>query len=710
MSSKPHHRLISTAIYILSISIYLHPLTLSPTPSQPPSLDTKHSLISRPSPQLDELHITDPSNTDVNGDGTTAYGEAWHNDYWGRPLDSSSSHKSWRPVCVWSFRLWRGRSYCCRWLVGQIARFVGEAVERVLSLMGLGFSSSSTARAREATTAVLASELFTHRFINVLIHTCLVQLIGALSLLLFPNQRNNISSYLAQIMFAIHPTHVEAVANAANRPHILGLLFNLAIVDPSCPLVGVAVCNMLALLTAETALFQLPAVVVTMTAVRYRQLYDERSKSEKVEPTTPANNEEAVKSTQSKHSTLLQTIITLLPRYTMLLFTTSLYLFYRLVINFSLSIPKGLIRPAENPFYTKIDEWTLLQRVANYGYTTSLHVFKSFGIEIVGMSHEYGYDCIPEIQFMSEKGVYVVDVRLGYPLLLLLGGLLLVSYCWYGGFFHNKQSKNDKHSIQSTVEEERTMQILLLLVFLAWMATLFPIAGIFKVGTFIADRIVVASTVGTCIFGGRLLSIWINGHDETNTKQSMQPKQIMKAALLIYVGTIHLAKQTHTRTSQWMDSIPLLESSLQSCPTSIKSNLEMSKLYSGLVPHKLDLKKALALIETAHRIDPTYCDVHQQYGHVYFQQGRYLPFEEAMVHSLMCPFTMGAAMTNWKRYWNVVLSPRNGVVDVEGRKRYDGYMKRIEEMIKMEAEIAADDNMVSEDSDTGDGGMIVDEL
>ena len=136
----------------------------------------------------------------------------------------------------------------------------------------------------------------------------------------------------------------------------------------------------------------------------------------------------------------------------------------------------------------------------------------------------------------------------------------------------------------------------------------------------------------------------------------------------------------------------------------------MSKLYSGLVPHKLDLKKALELIETAHRIDPTYCDVHQQYGHVYFQQGRYIPFEEAMVQSLMCPFTMGAAMTNWKKYWNVLLSPRNGVVDMEGRKRYDGYMKRIEELIQMEAEISAADNNMVLDSDMGDGDMIADEL
>jgi hypothetical protein len=671
------HHATKAFIYLLSLSIYLHPLTHSPTPSRRAS--DQWSLITHPQPQLDELHLVDAANTDVNpkrhddsGTDTNSWKEALRNDYWGRPLDSSSSHKSWRPVSVWSFRFAKGQqSHWCRWIVGFVGRFFGRAADIVLSLLGLGsFADSTTITTSKD---ILASELFTHRFVNVLLHTCLVQVLGVVSLLLFPDQY--MASYIAQILFALHPTHVEAVANAANRPHVLGLLLNLSIVDPSFPLVGVAMCNAAALLSAETALFHLPAIICMMGAVRYRELLDAKKS----------------KDNTSDRSILSQTIIGLIPRYAILALTTTLYLTYRL-FNSSLSIPSGLIRPAENPFYNKLSSWSTTRRFANYGYITSLHVMKSLGVEIVGMSHEYGYDCVPEMKVGMVEGVPVLDLRLGLPFVLVVCAFGLCLWCWFGGSEKpTKSANNASNDSKHHGEEDRTMRILLLLVFFAWMATLFPIAGILKVGTFIADRIVVASTVGTCIFGGRVLAIWIVGLDETKT-QSSQRARVIRTILVLIMCMKYLGVKTHARTAEWMDSVPLLESSLQACPRSIKSNLEMSKLYSGLVPHMIDFKRALTLIETAHKIDPAYCDVHQQYGHVYFQQGRYIPFEKAMVQSLMCPFTMGQAMTNWKRYWNAVLTPRNGVTDVEARKRYDGYMKRIEESIEKEAEIAAEED------------------
>jgi hypothetical protein len=108
----------------------------------------------------------------------------------------------------------------------------------------------------------------------------------------------------------------------------------------------------------------------------------------------------------------------------------------------------------------------------------------------------------------------------------------------------------------------------------------------------------VASTVGVCIFGGRLLAIWVVSQDE-NFSRPNKAIQVIKATSILLLCTKYLAAKTHQLTAEWMDSFSFLESSLRACPRSIKSNLEMSKLYSG---------------ETAHKIDPTYCDVHQQYG------------------------------------------------------------------------------------------------
>jgi hypothetical protein len=72
---------------------------------------------------------------------------------------------------------------------------------------------------------------------------------------------------------------------------------------------------------------------------------------------------------------------------------------------------------------------------------------------------------------------------------------------------------------------------------------------------------------------------------------------------------------------------------------------------------------------------------------------------------------MGQAMTNWKKYWNAVLTPRNGVTDTEARKRYDGYMKRIEESIAREAKKAADEDYDRRLSGggSGDGGYYLED-
>jgi hypothetical protein len=92
-----------------------------------------------------------------------------------------------------------------------------------------------------------------------------------------------------------------------------------------------------------------------------------------------------------------------------------------------------------------------------------------------------------------------------------------------------------------------------------------------------------------------------------------------------------------------------------------------------------------SLISTAQSIDPTYCDVHYQYAHVYFQQGKYVPFEEELAEALQCQFTMGQAMNMWQKYWKVVLRDDGGIHDkrrIEAGTRYNKYMTRIREVIE----------------------------
>ena len=612
--------------------------------------------------------------------------------------------------------------------------------------------SSSSEEGAAAAAVVVASELFVHRIINACIHATLVRLVGILSTLLFftpyrydsnnNNKKKNgkktkrrrrrsnydgpptlllrYTSYCARILFAIHPAHVECVVNAANRPHILALLFNLIICDPSSiSVITFMVLAVVGLLSCETAIFHYPAIVMTMTTIHYRELllckqqqqedegvgvrisYDNTNKT-KEEGTNKKNEQK----TDSSIILLSRTLIELLPRYICLLLLSTIYLLYRKYYNNSLSIPLGLIRPAENPYYdamyNKQPGWDTITSMINYSYIVGLHVAKSMGMEIVGHSHEYGYDCIPEINMSS-----FFDVRLVLPIGIILLFTIFAMYSWYG---YDRFDKDDNDNNDN--EAYRTYRVLLYLVFVSWMATLFPIAGIIKVGTFVSDRIVVASTFGTCIFVGRAFALCIvggidNDDDDYNYKDvgsaagstngSSTKKQrgtatsttITKYTRMIYslvffgLCSYKFARRTIRRSSEWMDSVPLFESSLRACPRSIKSNLEISKLYSGLIPHKTDLDKALSHIRTAQSIDPTYCDVHYQFSHVYIQQMKYILFEEELVEALQCQFTMGQAMNMWNRYWPIILR-NDGNVDnnkIEAGMRYQKYMTKIREVI-----------------------------
>ncbi len=673
----------SIYIHLLSFGIYLHPLTSAPTPSSPPlsspiSSSLPHFATSRgkgsnsgdegdgadngqqrlewpliyaPQPQLDELHIMSLENHDISS-SSSSWTNAWKNDYWGRPLSFDSSHKSWRPMAVWSFRFLKGGG-----LGQKVLALIGELVGRSMNPF-FAFDENEVRRINDNIKTCNvevkmegaqqyqhqqqqhASELFVHRFINVLIHGAIVQLVGTVAMLLFRDndanctattttttttqQLSNFTKYISQLLFAIHPTHVECVVNAANRPHILALLFNATIVDPtSVPMVAMAVLAILGLLSAETAIFHYPAIVFTMTAIRYRELRVSRVMRNVVNKVKKTNSASSA-STPSQHSTLsssstsssappiiIKTIISLLPRCALLVLVSTTYLTYR-YCNDTLSIPDGLIRPAENPFYDKAynlrhtpHSWTWTWRLINYSYILSLHIMKSFGVEMVGYSHEYGYDCIPEMRSLR-------DWRLVLPMMLTLLFGWIVAWSLHGRGWKEEATRTSlgdngsdeedtmlwKKERKVIRDEDTTERVLQCLVFLSWMATLFPIAGILKVGTFVADRIVVASTFGTCIFVGRLFALGIVGSDSSSRNSNDGKKQkaittIISYVILLCLSMHHLASQTHQRASEWMDSVPLLESSLKSCPRSIKSNLEMSKLYSGLVPHMLDLEKAL---------------------------------------------------------------------------------------------------------------------
>lgn len=267
-------------------------------------------------PTLDELHIMSKDNQDIHGEATLQ--SIFSNDYWGRPMVSEASHKSWRPLTVLSFRYLKGID--------------------------------------------LSSELTMHRCVNIITHAAAAEVVGILATRLFPQRQNLfLLQMITKIVFILHPTHVEVTANAANRNHILAVLFSTILCDPSCPLLLLAVALISGFLCSETFLFQVPAAAVTLVVLQYS--------SEKATHNNQTGN------LSSAVLNYVRSALAVLPRLTLMIISICAYLGGRYYFD-TLDIPEGLIRPAENPFYHFKGE----HRFRNYLYTLAVHVFKSWGL------------------------------------------------------------------------------------------------------------------------------------------------------------------------------------------------------------------------------------------------------------------------------------------------------------------------------------------
>ena len=573
--------------HILCLFIYLYPLHAHPYGKTEPGVGGA---------VLDELHIVSKDNKDVFGSSTIE--EVFTNDYWGRPMNSPSSHKSWRPLTILSFRF----------LKGPFEYYQLEA----------------------------------HRFFNVVTHAATAECVSILAVQLFggiavggtDNQWKQPSVLLLRILtkllFALHPTHVEVTANAANRPHLLAVLLAVVLCDPRLHILLVMLLQIAGLLCSETFIFTMPAVVTTLLLIQYR-----RQREQQMQAGSDWK--------EKKFTALLEAFGAMLPRFLSLFLLSVGYLFLRWMMDW-LSIPEGLIRPAENPFFPLSG----VERFRNYIYIVSIHVGKSWFVDFAGFSHEYGFECIRQVQDWGDPRLAVVY---GMALALLYS-------------IHRAYQRNGLEGLFDIV------------LCLSWMVTLFPISGVVKVGTFVADRITVASTVASCILTARYVSLWL-----TNTARGKWYYRYLKI-IVVASGLVYLYARTHRRALDWMDSVPLLESSLKTCPRSAKSHLEMSKVYSGLVSEKFDLEQSLYHLDKVEEIDPTYCDVHQQYAHVYIQQQRLLEFEERLTKAILCPFSMGGATELWRRYWPMVTKDPN--TGAEAKMRMNKYTLQIEAAVARE--------------------------
>jgi hypothetical protein len=599
---------------------------------------------------LDESHIMSESNKDING-ADVPLETIFSNDYWGRPMNSPSSHKSWRPLTVLSFR----------WL-----------------------TSSNNLPA--------AYQLLIHRLFNIITHAVIAELVGVLAVELvkgflpLASQQQATTAYLTLLylltkaFFVLHPTHVEVTANAANRPHLLGALCAVLLSNPNLPW-GLFLSLLVAgYLSSETFLFTLPPIVITLALIVLSQhLYKQQQHilqrrnqvaalKKKDDDALAATNKDIddhddneQDDEKEESSVLVAVFAAVLPRVFLLILSAFAYFGGRFLMDW-LSIPEGLIRPAENPFY-RLEGWT---RFRSYIFVLAIHIAKSWSLDFIGFSHEYGHACILPITSWTD-GRFLATIVAGVVLGIGVLVTLLLTY------------------------KTRPLVAVIILLQLSWMVTLFPISGIVKVGTFIADRIVVASTVSTCIVLGVAFTSMIVPLRE---QKISKPRYNKAVALLVLVLLGYQWSVIHRRTLEWMGWIPLLTSALKTCPRFAKAHLEFSKITNGLYQEEFNLTKSRWHVTQAETFDPNFCDVHQQYAQIAVQENKHIEFEERLSKAVTCTFTSSGSADLWQRYWKMTLDAQQNT-NPQGlqaaQNRYKEYMKEIQKAIDREAEKAAEE-------------------
>jgi hypothetical protein len=666
---------------------------------------------------LDEMHILVPAQQDVYG--TSDLRTIFSNDYWGRSMQAHNSHKSWRPLSILSFRYLTGgrqiQEWIKQWWKSNVEQMNGAAIP--LNLVTLP------------------------RLVNVFTHACAAELVGILAVRLVPGQiqeyrhshRLLLLRTWTKLLWALHPTHVEVTANAANRPHLLAILCSLLLCDARINMLVYWVVLVAGFLCAETFLFQVIPITVTLFAVAYQQQQrhhcseqsqdvksDQQPASSESDTSNGNNagtaasseqpssvttseaasyqlipsdsngeskvdgggsgNSSATHNSANNDTSLWSSIASALNavkfRIASVWLATIVYYGARYAAD-TLSIPSELIRPAENPFV----QFTGLHRVRNYAYVLAIHVAKAWDVDVIGFSHEYGFDCIPALTSWSDKRLWLVFLVVA----VYAGALGLLAW------LHKRRGA----SAMST-------GAVLFLVHLSWMTTLFPIAGIIKVGTFVADRIGVASTVSVSILLGHWISTWLtsfpdlqvahaddsprqqrrHGHDTGGNLDPTQRRQLQWLVLCIVVG--FQWRRIHNRTIDWLDPYTLLQSSLRTCPRFAKPHLELSKVYSGLYPSKFNLTTSRWHLEQVEEIDPDFCDVHQQFAHVSIQEHKYDEFEDRLTKACLCPFTLASSMDLFRRYWSMTTDPQQNppLMAQAALARYNEQMRIINKAVE----------------------------
>ena len=331
---------------------------------------------------------TNPNHNNCNVNTFSILSHLIRHDYWGQDIFHFNSNKSWRPFTVLTFR----------WL----NQFMGDDND----------DNKNMTR--------LENEVRYNRYINVMLHMCVTEMVSVVGTLLFPITSINTNTntipmddyyqpyasvvfyqVLTRLIFAMHPVAIEVVANGANRPHVIGLCCSLiavliitatatavrkydsgkttrssGIVTGS--IIALYIVWMIGLCSSETIVFHVPAIFVTCVAIQWQRLHQEQLVNHK-------NNHREKKGVIIGNQMMFvkQSLRIHLPYFATVLGMTMAYLCGRFMLGIN-AINRGILRKSQTPFHFLDGR---LSRMVNFSHITCIHILKACFLDPIGKSY-----------------------------------------------------------------------------------------------------------------------------------------------------------------------------------------------------------------------------------------------------------------------------------------------------------------------------------
>ncbi|KAM3966715.1 LOW QUALITY PROTEIN: protein O-mannosyl-transferase Tmtc4 [Aphomia sociella] len=423
-------------------------------------------------------------NKDISSE---SWSDPFYNDFWGTNIKSNSSHKSYRPLTVLSFRI----QY---YLNGQ-------------ELSAVQFKIVN---------------LICHTICCVLVWQSFESMMTTLSIHIKYRQIN--IAYLASILFAVHPIHVEAICGIVGRADIMAavtfflsfILYNKAINSLHFTYVYLFTAILLA---GISMLFKETGVTVLGFCLCFELLTKMRLKRGTKEKWDYEMRYKNVRS-------IIRIVITI----------TSIFLL--LFARWSVMGARPQFKHTDNPTAFSNDIFT---KVVTYSYIYFLNSLLFIWPQ--WLCYDWSMGCIPLINNVLDYRIILIIFMYVYGVLILVATL----------YIQNKESF--KRALM-------TATALTVVPFLPATNILYP------VGFVIAERILYISSAGYCL----LLTLGLN--------KIILGRKAKKKTVLIFFTTLIVVYMLRSwqRSFDWRNEYQLFVSGLSVCPLNAKIHYNVAKV------------------------------------------------------------------------------------------------------------------------------------